>query len=146
MSRQKRVVVKSTRKIEEVFEQFGLLSESTFFGLLNRTLSRSFLLSPIYSAFSLSFLPPPLLSLLFPIPFFLFLDSISFHLSSLLKVLLFIRLIMLFNSVILFCSTSLPLTRTRWVRSTIKRCTVHSLSRALSRNRRESNPRRREKK
>ena len=31
-----------------------------------------------------------------------------------------------------FCSTSFPLTSTRWVRTTIKLCTLHSLSSALS--------------
>ena len=33
-----------------------------------------------------------------------------------------------------FCSTSLPLASTRWVQSTIKLCTVHSLSSVLSLN------------
>ena len=33
-----------------------------------------------------------------------------------------------------FFSTSLPLTSTRWVRTTIKLCTVHSLSSTLSLN------------
>ena len=52
---------------------------------------------------------------------------------------------------VIFCSTSLPLTSTKWVQSTIKLCTVLSLSSALSinlgnieieniRERRESNP------
>ena len=52
---------------------------------------------------------------------------------------------------VIFCSTNLPLTSTKWVQSAIKLCTVHLQSSALSinlgnieieniRERRESNP------